>query len=330
MAKTVTVAIVGYRGCSAWITAGMLELFAIANNARATLPDQRQAATVRFDCHIVGGSGRTIRGSHGTTFAAQAARRRYDVSVVPPIWCESLADLEKQAHRLRGENAFIVDMARRSNVFASACSGAVLLAQAGLLNGRRATTCWWLVNWFRQAFPDVEMVPDRLVMRDRDRWTAAAGTAYMHLALELVRELAGEPLAAATGRLMLVERRRGSQSPFLVPHAVPEQGSDIERATRYLRQHSGKPLAIASVCRTLAVSERTLARRFKASLGLSPYSYLQSQRIARARQLLESSKLPLDRIVEQCGYEDVSSFRKLFARQVGMTPREYRQRFGDG
>ena len=221
-------------------------------------------------------------------------------------------------------------MARRSKIFASSCSGAVLLAQAGLLSGRRATTCWWLVNWFRQAFPDVEMVPDRLVMRDGDTWTAAAGAAYMHLALDLVRELAGEPLAAATAKLMLVERRRGSQSPFLVPHTAPaDADSEIERATRYLRQHSAKPLAIAGVCRTLAISERTLARRFKASLGMSPLSYLQSQRIARARQLLESSPLSLERIVEQCGYEDVSSFRKLFARQVGMTPREYRLRFAN-
>jgi transcriptional regulator GlxA family with amidase domain len=271
-----------------------------------------------------------VRGSHGVRFTAHAIRRHYDAAIVPPIWCESLADLEVQARRLRRESSFLASMARRSRIFASSCSGAVLLAQAGLLSGRRATTCWWLVNWFRRTFPDIEMVPDRLVMRDGDRWTAAAGAAYMHLALDLVREFAGEPLAAATAKLMLVERRRGSQSPFLPPHAPPAQGaSEIERATRYLQQHSGKRLAIAGVCRTLAISERTLARRFKASLGISPLSYLQSQRIARARQLLESSRLPLERIVEQCGYEDVSSFRKLFARQVGMTPREYRQRFGN-
>jgi transcriptional regulator GlxA family with amidase domain len=186
------------------------------------------------------------------------------------------------------------------------------------------------VNWFRRTFPDIEMAPDRLVMRDGNRWTAAAGAAYMHLALDLVREFAGEPLAAATAKLMLVERRRGSQSPFLQPHAPRNEGdTDIARATRYLQQHLGKRLAIAGVCRALAVSERTLARKFKASLGMSPLSYLQSQRIGRARQLLESSTLPLERIVEQCGYEDVSSFRKLFARQVGMTPREYRLRFGN-
>jgi transcriptional regulator GlxA family with amidase domain len=333
MAKNVTVAIVGYSGCSAWITAGLLELFAIANNARVTL-GARAAPTVRFNCHIVGRSRRPVHGSHGVRFAAHAIRRHYDASIVPPIWCESLADLEVQARRLRTENAFLVHMARRSRIVASTCSGAVLLAQAGLLSGRRATTCWWLVNWFRQTFPDIGMAPDRLVMRDGNRWTAAAGAAYMHLALALVREFAGEPLAAATAKLMLVERRRGSQSPFLVPRAPPQAdseiaGFDVGRATRYLRQHAGKRLAIRGVCRALAVSERTLARKFKASLGMSPLSYLQSQRIARARQFLESSALPLERIVELCGYEDVSSFRKLFARHVGMTPREYRLRFGN-
>ena len=329
MAKTVTVAIVGYPGCSAWITAGLLELFAIANNARATLGN-RAASTARFDCHIVGRSRHPVRSSHGVRFTTNAIRRHYDASIVPPVWCESLTDLEVQAHRLRSENSFLASMARRSSIFASTCSGAVLLAQAGLLGRRRATTCWWLVNWFRRTFPDIEMAPDRLVMRDGNRWTAAAGAAYMHLALDLVREFAGEPLAAATAKLMLVERRRGSQSPFLQPHAPRNEGdTDIARATRYLQQHLGKRLAMAGVCRALAVSERTLARKFKASLGMSPLSYLQSQRIGRARQLLESSTFPLERIVEQCGYEDVSSFRKLFARQVGMTPREYRLRFGN-
>ena len=329
MAKTVTVAIVGYPGCSAWITAGLFELFAIANNARATLGN-RAASTARFDCHIVGRSRHPVRSSHGVRFTTNAIRRHYDASIVPPVWCESLTDLEVQAHRLRSENSFLASMARRSSIFASTCSGAVLLAQADLLSRRRATTCWWLVNWFRRTFPDIEMAPDRLVMRDGNRWTAAAGAAYMHLALDLVREFAGEPLAAATAKLMLVERRRGSQSPFLQPHAPRNEGdTDIARATRYLQQHLGKRLAMAGVCRALAVSERTLARKFKASLGMSPLSYLQSQRIGRARQLLESSTLPLERIVEQCGYEDVSSFRKLFARQVGMTPREYRLRFGN-
>jgi len=308
MAKTVRVAIVGYPGCSAWITAGLLELFAIANNARATL-GHRASSTARFDCHIVGSSRYAVRGSHGVSFATHAVRRRYDISIVPPVWCESLVDLEVQARRLRSENAFIAGMARRSKICARTCSGAVLLAQAGLLSGRRATTCWWLVNWFRRTFPDIEMAPDRLVMRDGNRWTAAAGAAYMHLALDLVREFAGQPLAAATAKLMLIERRRGSQSPFLQPHAAHAHAdAEINRATRYLQQHSAKKLAIAATCRALGVSERTLARRFKAHLGMSPLSYLQSQRIGHARQLLENSTLPLERIVEHAATKTCPRF----------------------
>jgi transcriptional regulator GlxA family with amidase domain len=241
MAKTVTVAIVGYPGCSAWITAGLLELFAIANNARATL-GERAAATARFDCHIVGRSRRAVRGSHGVQFPVHALRSRYDAAIVPPVWCESLADLEVQAQRLRTQNAFIADMARRSKIFASTCSGAVLLAQAGLLSGRRVTTCWWLVNWFRQAFPDIEMAPDRLVMRDGNRWTAAAGAAYMHLALDLVRELAGAPLAAAA---------RSRRSSFRM---------------RCLR----KPIPKSSAQRAICVSTQASSLLSPASVGHSP------------------------------------------------------------
>src|SRR6185503_20987610 len=122
MAKSVSVAIVGYPGCSAWITAGLLELFAIANNARATLGD-RAPSIVCFDCHIVGGSRGAVRGSHGVRFTPHAVRRSYDASIVPPVWCESLADLEVQARRLRTQNAFLADLARRSKIFASSCSG---------------------------------------------------------------------------------------------------------------------------------------------------------------------------------------------------------------
>ena len=330
---TATIAVFGFEGCSAWITAGLLELFAIANTA-IRIESQRKplrSRATRFECHITSRSGRPVRGSHGVSFAGQRPRGRYDVLIVPPIWCESREDLERQAMKLRSQGPLLKQLARRSTIVAGACSGTVLLADAGLLPGR-ATTCWWLVDWFRQKFPHIELVPDRLVMRDRNTWTAAAGSAYIHLGLDLVRELAGEPAAATTARLMLVERRRGSQSPFIPAEPVVRAGGDaeIQRAMQYLDGHAGRKLAIAEACRALGISERTLARRFRASIGMSPLGYLQSRRVARAKQLLEETSLPLERILERCGYEDLSSFRKLFVRQVGMTPREYRSRFAAG
>ncbi|MGH8175077.1 MAG: GlxA family transcriptional regulator [Steroidobacter sp.] len=328
-----SIAIVGFDGCSAWITAGMIELFAVANVALNHLSPRARAASKvkRFDCHVIGRSSRAIRGSHGVRFEVHPLRRRYDVCIVPPIWAESRDELELRALKLQSHGAMLRLLSRRSNIMASACSGAVLLADAGLLAGRRATTCWWLSEWLQRRFPEIEVLADKLIVIDGDRWSAAAGSAYMHLGLELVNALAGPKVSAATARLLLVERRRGSQSPFIAPDAAPRDvlEASVERAVRYLDEHIGARVTIAQLCKSIAVNERTLTRKFKAALDMTPLAYLQSRRMGRARQLLEDTAAPLDRIVEQCGYEDIASFRKLFVRHVGMTPREYRSRFGE-
>jgi transcriptional regulator GlxA family with amidase domain len=330
MAKTAiaTVGVFAYRGCSAWITAGLIELFAIANVAITQL--KRPAPRARFDCRTVGRSRQMVAGSHGVRFAMHRRRRRYHGIIVPPLWCTSLSDLDRRRPRLASEVAVLRKLASRSHIVASACSGSVLLADAGLLANRRATTCWWLAEWFHREFPDTDLVPHQLVAIDGDRWTAAAGSAYIHLGLEFVRRFAGDEAAALTARLMLVERRRGSQSPFVDVASAPSDcgDADVARAARYFDEQVATPVTIVRACRDLAISPRTLTRRFQANLGMSPITYLQSRRVARAKRMLEDHHLAFERIVEQCGYEDVSSFRKLFARHVGMTPREYRSRFG--
>jgi transcriptional regulator GlxA family with amidase domain len=221
-------------------------------------------------------------------------------------------------------------LSRRAALMAGTCTGTALLAQAGLLAQRRATTCWWMVDWFRSSFPDVKLDAEPLVVADGDRWTAAAGSAYIHLGLQLVGRFAGDKAAAATARLMLVERRRGSQSPFLDTDrpAIEPQDVDVTRLMRFLERNAHTELTIDDACRRMRLNARTLSRNFQSALGMSPLTYLQSCRIARAKRLLQETASPLDEIVGQCGYEDASSFRKLFARHVGMTPREYRARFG--
>jgi transcriptional regulator GlxA family with amidase domain len=328
-ARNYRVAVFGFHGCSAWVAAGILEIFAVAEVARTMVSTSRKGKA-RFVSELIASTGRTVTASHGIRFAVSPWRRRYDAVIVPPIWCRSLAELEQRAYALRRQGNFLATLARRSKILASACSGAVLLADEGLLANRRATTCWWLAHWFRQQFPETELVPDQLLVMDRDRWTAAAGSAYVHLCLELIEAFAGVEVARVTSRLMLVEPRRGSQSPFLAPDARPRDLADpaIALAVQYLDAHDNIRITIAGLCRHLGLKTRTLNRRFEACLGMSPLAYLQSRRIARAKELLEGTGLSFEEIVAQCGYEDISSFRKLFARQVGMTPREYRSRFG--
>ena len=113
-------------------------------------------------------------------------------------------------------------------------------------------------------------------------------------------------------------------------HSRDDGDYDVARATRYFDERVSTSVTVAGACRALAMNERTLTRKFQAALGMPPLAFLQSRRVARAKQLLADTDLAFERIVGQCGYEDISSFRKLFARHVGMTPREYRSRFGVG
>jgi transcriptional regulator GlxA family with amidase domain len=322
--REVAVAVIGYDGCSSWITAGIVEFFAIANLP----PRARRGRPTRFSCAVVSTSRRTVRASHGVRFPSTAPRRRYDVVIAPPMWAPGRAELEPRLAALERLAPFVRRLAARSEITASACSGAVLLAHAGLLANRRATTCWWLADWFARRFPDVRLDARRLLVVDGACWTAAAGSAYLHLCLELVEHYAGAEIAAATARLALVEPRRGSQSPFLDRGALPrETDGPIAEIARWLDDRIDTPLSVADVARRASTTPRTLNRRFRAAFGVAPLAYLQARRIALAKQLLETRSDPLERIVERCGYTDVSSFRKLFAREVGMTPREYRLRF---
>ena len=332
MAKSATsplarIAVLAYPSCSSWITAGLLEIFGIANLMLGQIADGKRTRLLEFHT-ISARSTRPVKASHDVTFRAHGPLARYDAVIVPPLWCESLAQFDQRIAGMKAEINWLRGLPNRSKIIASSCSGAALLATAGLLDGQRATTCWWLVNWFQRRFPNVQLQAEQILIADGARWTSAAGSAYMHLGIELVRELAGDKVANVTSRLMLVEPRRGTQSPFLVDAPlVDHHDADVKRAIDYLDSHATSAITMPALSRKLAISERTLARKFQSQVGMSPLAYLQSRRISHAKRLLENSSLAVDQIVERCGYTDVASFRKLFTRLVGMTPREYRSRF---
>ena len=243
MAKTATVSlgVFAYSGCSAWITAGLIELFAIANVAVTQL--KRPAEHARFDCRTVGRSRQMVAGSHGVRFAMHRRMRRYHGIIVPPLWCTSLSDLQQRRLRLASEVAALRKLASRSDIMASACSGAVLLADAGLLANRRATTCWWLAEWFHREFPDTDLVPHQLVAIDGDRWTAAAGprtstsdwSSCGGLRARKPRpHRAADAGRAAPGIAIAVRRRR--------LRAIGCGDADVARAARYFDEHLATPV----------------------------------------------------------------------------------------
>lgn len=209
---------------------------------------------------------------------------------------------------------------------AASCYGSFVLAESGRLDGRPATTPWWLADAFRQRYPQVRLDADQALVDAGPAITAGAMTAHVDLSLHVLRRLFGAPLAREVGGIMLIDGARRSQRPF---KSLPQRFVDplVDVAAGWLSRHASQDVSTQELAAALAVSYRTLHRRFVAAAGMAPLAYLQALRIEHARELLETTRDSVERIVETVGYRDSSAFRRLFARQLGLSPAAYRQRY---
>ncbi len=208
----------------------------------------------------------------------------------------------------------------------ASCYGTFVLAESGLLNGAEATTTWWKEAEFRKRYPAVRLEADRAMVDGGRCLTAGAMTAHTDLTLHVLRRLYGAALARKVAGIMLVDGARTSQRPFM---ALQRSFDDplVQQAADWMAARCGESLSAQELAEALNVSYRTLHRRFDAGAGMAPLAYLQALRIEQAKELLEGTRLSLEQIVERIGYSDVSAFRRLFVRQAGLSPAQYRQRF---
>jgi transcriptional regulator GlxA family with amidase domain len=226
----------------------------------------------------------------------------------------------------------LVQWLRHSNArgaqIGAVCSGVAYLAETGLLDGRRATSHWALAPLLSDRYPRVRWQLDHFVTEDGGLFCSGGLYASIDLSLYLVDKFCGRQVALQCARSLLVSMPRSRQSGYaVVPLARPHGDEAIRRAEDYLQQHLDQPVTADELAGRLAMSPRTLARRFKAATGRMPGAYLQALRIAAARELLESCRLPVQRVGERIGYGDTAFFRSVFKRHTGMTPAEYRSRF---
>jgi transcriptional regulator GlxA family with amidase domain len=216
-------------------------------------------------------------------------------------------------------------------VICSACSGALLLAETGLLDGREATSHWTLERTFRENFPEVRLRLERaLLIEDDGRLVmSGAATAWHDLALYLVARFAGPATARSVAKFFMLQWHAEGQTPY-IPFEEPTGHGDraITAAQTWLQAHWAEPNPVEVMVARSGLSHRTFARRFQKATGLAPLAYVQSLRIERAKQLLEGSDASVDEISAEVGYEDASFFRRVFKRTVGLRPVDYRRRFG--
>jgi transcriptional regulator GlxA family with amidase domain len=213
---------------------------------------------------------------------------------------------------------------------ASLCSGAFVLAAAGLLDGRRATTHWLYGDEFRRRFPAVELEPAVLYIDDGGVLTSAGTTAGIDLCIAMVAADHGADIANTLARrLVAPTHRSGGQAQYVdTPAPAPETGRDgLGPLLDWMRVHLAEPLTVADLARQANVAERTLIRRFHTAVGTTPGKWLTEQRVLHARRLLETTDLPVDRVASAAGLGGAANLRHHFTEVVGIPPSDYRRAF---
>ncbi|MBR1228990.1 MULTISPECIES: GlxA family transcriptional regulator [unclassified Bradyrhizobium] len=206
---------------------------------------------------------------------------------------------------------------------AAACASTFLLAETGLLDGRRATTTWWLGPLFRERYPMVELASDRIVVPDWPIATGGAAMAQMDLMLAIVGKFAGPKLANACANYLLLDERR-SQVPFMAINYLASQDPKIAKAEKWVRENIARDFAMEELAEAVALAPRTFARRIAATCGVSPIQFVQRIRLETARYLLETTRLSVDQISRQVGYAEPSTLRRLIRRDTKHSPAHFR------
>jgi len=253
-----------------------------------------------------------------------------DLIFVPGIRGNDLREMDRSVRRLSTQwKDALIDHYGRNGYLAAACSGVFVLAEAGLLDGRVATTSWFLSRHFQSRYPRVRLAREMLFTNEERIFCSAAFSACFNLGHEIVAEFLGPRAALSLARVMFVDVNRTAQMPYAnLLHGIKHNDDLVLRAQAFLLNDIRRALDLERLADRLHVTSHTLNRRFKKAIGETPLSFLQNARVERAKRLLETTNVSLDQIVCRVGYEDASSFRRLFVQTTGVSPREYRKRFG--
>jgi transcriptional regulator GlxA family with amidase domain len=219
--------------------------------------------------------------------------------------------------------------AKRSRRVASVCTGAFVLARAGLLDGRRATTHWASCADLAARYPAVTVAPDPIFVRDGNIATSAGVTAGMDLALALVEEDLGREVALEAARwLVLFLKRPGGQAQFSAQLAAQTADrAPLRELQAWIPDHLDEDLSVPALARRASMSDRNFARAFRRETGMTPAAYVETARIETARIALETGDLPVENVARQSGFGTVETMRRAFRRRVGVSPADYRARF---
>ena len=324
------IAVLGLEGTLLSSIAPVLDAFELANRYSVRQYEQREELAPSFSVRLLSESGRPIRLLGGRSLSVEesiAGGEPFDLVYVPSFEIGPQLDL---AQRMAGTESlcrWLCGQQAAGAVIAASGAGVVLLAEAGLLAHAAATAPWWLEQRFRRRYPEVDLDIARVIAHTGDIYCASSMRAESALAHQLVERIASPNVANWLEKITLIEPYPDGPPPWSVfSPEVLRQDALVGRAQHWLQLRFSQKPRMRDLAGLLAVSERTLVRRFEHSIGMTPLEYLQTLRIEAAKMMLVRSDRRIDRIGYLVGYSDPGFFKKMFRSRTGVSPSEFRRR----
>lgn len=324
------VSVLVFEDCTALAAVGPMELLAKSGRLHAHLAGGGQApadAAPFFDVRLVSARGNPILTANGWPVHCHDTLEtagRADLVIVPALD----GDIDDQLERNRAAVPWLRRMYEAGADLASVCTGAFVLAETGLLDGRSATTHWLAHDRFRARYPAVTLRPQSILVDEGRICTSGGATSFLNLVVYLVEKFCGPETAHAAASMFLIDvdkRRQGAYAIF--SGQKDHEDTAIRRAQSLVEEGVGRPLTVESLAGAVALSKRTFIRRFKRATGNTPIEYIQRVRVEAAKKALATTDEPLLEVALRVGYEDLGSFRRVFARHAGMSPAAWRRRY---
>ena len=320
-----SVVIVGFDDALASSITGAIDMFALAGVAWQRI--HQQPIERCFDVTLVSLTGDPIRCINHNLLQPHTSIDKIstaDIVMVPTIG----GDIGKVLEQTRGLLPHLLRLSQQGCDIASNCTGAFILGNAGLLDNRTVTTHWGYAEQFQHRFPKANLQAQQMITEDQHVFCAGGGMAWFDLVLRLIERYCGHKVAADTAKAHVVDFTRGNQAAYApLQRRKFHHDDEIRNVQDWIERHYASDVNIQALAKRASMSPRTLIRRFKTATQQTPQRYLQQVRLEHAKRLLSDTEDPIQVIVQRVGYEDLSSFNRLFKRVTGFSPGHYRNNF---
>jgi len=280
-----------------------------------------------FEVQLVGLADKTpITGGLFTVNAQVVLEevKKTDLIIIPALDGEIVSAVKNNEEFI----PWIIDQHRKGAEVASLCMGAFLLASTGLLKGKKCATHWMAAGQFRQMFPDVELVTEKIITDEQGIYSSGGAFSYLNLILYLIEKYAGREMAVLSSKVFAIEMERSSQSPFIIFQGQKDHADDpIKKAQDFIEKNYQEKITVEQLASMFALGRRNLERRFKKATANTVVEYIQRVKIEAAKMSLENSRENVNEVMYNVGYTDTKAFRSTFKRITGLSPMEYRNKY---